>query len=138
MRAFGETTGRRGAQPRRWRGAKWLALFAILYQAVVPIYAMAALGGQSERIPVCTGSGIVWIALKDNGERGSPSTPPKVAVKLCPFCISMTMPFATPERVALPPRERPVLSARLVPAEPLLRALLIDRPQKTRAPPLSA
>lgn len=138
MSAFAEATGRRKTRAKRWRAARWLALFAILYQTIVPIYAMAAIGGQSRQIPVCTGSGIVWVALKDGGGTNVPSTPTKVAVKLCPFCFSMAMPFAAPERVALPLRRQPILSARLFPAETFLRAALADRPQKPRAPPLFA
>lgn len=92
---------------RRPRGglAAWLALAGMLWHAVVPVYAMAAMGEQNaERMAICTPDGLVWFDLDDKGQPVAPIQKPQ---KPCHFCLSQATPFAPAQGLAIANDSRP-------------------------------
>lgn len=77
----------------------WAALIGLLFQAVVPVYAMAAAALRNPGlIPICSTSGITWVALDDDGAPTTPAETPgeMPGDKPCHFCFSATAPYALP------------------------------------------
>lgn len=79
---------------RNWA---WLALVAMLCQALAPSFAVvaaaAAASPESGRIPVCTPHGLIWVSLDANGAPAKPQTP---ADRPCPFCLHKAAPPTLP------------------------------------------
>ncbi|MDH3595588.1 MAG: hypothetical protein OEM93_12140 [Rhodospirillales bacterium] len=115
------------------RLAAWLALAAMLWHAVVPVYAMAAMGDQdAERVPICTPDGLVWFDLDDEGQ---PVEPVQKSQKPCHFCLSQATPFAPAQFVAVANDSRPSEHLRYVPeGQPVLSNPSTKTPS-IRAPP---
>jgi Protein of unknown function (DUF2946) len=80
----------RARDRRNWA---WLALVAMLCQALAPSFAAvaasAAMSPESGRIPVCTPHGLIWVSLDANGAPAKPQTP---AERPCPFCLHKAAP----------------------------------------------
>ena len=88
---------------RRRQAVGRVAALALLFQLLVPSYAMAAITPPGEGlIPICTANGIIWISL--TGEE-VPSTPAPQLDKPCHFCFAKNAPLsltATPELLRYP------------------------------------
>lgn len=94
-------TARRHQRPcgnRARRLAAWTAALALLLNAVVPVYAMAAGNKAGDRIPVCTGSGIVVWAVADRAPDGTPDERTKQPAP-CPYCLVHASAFTPPAPV---------------------------------------
>ncbi len=99
-----QQTGAMSGGPRRRRPRQavlWAALIGMLFQAVVPVYAMAAAALRNPGlIPICSTSGITWVALDDGAPASPAETPGKMpGDKPCHFCFSATAPYALPAEV---------------------------------------
>lgn len=110
-----------------------LALVALLFQAVVPTYAMAAAQPDSETlVPICTSSGIIYVSLDEDGEPLPPDPP---AQKPCHFCLSKAAPLAIPQVIGM----ADCGTASELAAPPLDAELAVAKarigPQPIRAPP---
>ena len=96
--------GRRGAPERKAgrpgrprRIALRIALLGILFQAMVPNYAMAAAAARNPGLmPICSTTGIVWVQLDEEAPASAPAPAPveMPGDKPCHFCVSATKPYA--------------------------------------------
>ncbi len=115
------------------RPATWLAVLALLIQALLPIYGMAAaLNVGAERVPVCSGTGIVWLPV-DEGRTAPPSGP--AAVKVCPFCAVHCTAFVSPAAATVEVGTVAALRERTVPVADAPRRTVLPRNGLSRAPP---
>jgi len=81
----------RNRRARRCCG--WIAAVALLFQALLPAYAAAASVSQfpnsasppaaANLVAICTGAGVIWVALDDDGQ---PAAPRPAPAKPCHFC----------------------------------------------------
>jgi len=122
-------------QRKKWGLGKWLALYAMVCQAVVPIYFMALASSDDGRIPVCTGSGIVWIALDEPNDAGDPIKKDQLGAGFCPFCQAQSAPLAAPDAIALPIRAVVQWTDALRPGDNRPRITHAYDPPRIRAPP---
>lgn len=124
------------ARQRRRRLIGRVAALALLFQVLVPSYAMAALAPPGEGlIPICTASGIIWISLSGEEAPGTPAPQPD---KPCHFCFAKNGPLsfaAVPQLLDLPGAFESKISWRLVSAQAKPRH---EGPAGIRAPPASA
>ena len=129
----GEVTTPLLGQRPRGRFSAWLALAAMLWHAVVPVYAMAAMGDQdAERIPICTPDGLVWFDLDDQGQPVAPVQKPQ---KSCHFCLSQITPIAPSQGVVFATENRPSEHVGYVPEGQLALSNPSTKTPSIRAPP---
>jgi len=77
-----------------------LAMLALLLQALVPDYVVAAAEtDQADLIPICTGNEIIYIAVDEDGRLIPPKPSPK---KHCEYCLTQAEPLALlPQAISL-------------------------------------
>lgn len=84
----------------------WAAALSILFQALLPAYAAAA-GARpgpdaappsAERlVAICTGNGVIWVALDENGRPGTPKPAPAKPCHFCPcHATALVLPKSPP------------------------------------------
>lgn len=130
----------RRRQARRWCGRA--AALAILFQALLPAYAATAattpsldpaLSVAATRVAICTGNGVIWAALDDDGR---PVTPKPAPAKPCHFCPGHATILVSPKAPPLAYRARPTTAAPICRADAALRESVSLLPRPIRAPPI--
>ena len=112
----------------------FVAAVALLFQALVPTYAMAAVAPPGEgMIPICTADGIIWISL--TGEE-TPDRPTPQADKPCHFCFAKNAPMAPASAATLVPFARAIVELLGWAPVETLRENQQSGPAGIRAPPL--
>jgi len=129
--------------PRARRYATWAAAVAMLAQALLPTYAIAGgalpSAGQPVRdaanlVAICTGNGVIWVALDEDGR---PSDPKPAPAKPCHFCPCPATISVLPKSPPLDLRKWPLAapSPHRGAGEP--RQAVSRLPQPIRAPPVA-
>jgi hypothetical protein len=105
----------------------------MFWQAVVPVYAMAAIGARdAERIPICTPDGLVWFDLDDEGRPIEPNQEPQ---KPCHFCLSQATPIAPTQGIAFATDDRSSECVGNMPEGELVLSNPSSKAPSIRAPP---
>lgn len=126
---------------RRCRHIVVAAALVLALQLVLPAYVVAAAAGvPGARVPVCTGTGIVWLdpTKGPDAPQTAPGSAPAKAGIYCPLCVGHGAP-ATLSVVAPVPVPAAVVLPSIL---PLPVAAVLPRPapspHRSRAPPVSA
>ncbi len=125
---------------RRRRPAALAAALVLALQLVLPAYVVAAAAGvPGARVPVCTGTGIVWLdPTKGPGaSQTAPGSAPAKAGTYCPLCVGHGAPATLAVAAPVPLPAAVVLPAVL----PVPSVAVLPRPapshHRSRAPPAS-
>jgi hypothetical protein len=124
------------ARPLHRRFAAWLALLAVLWGALVPTLAQAAVSASSRQgwVEVCSASGVLWVrvdggAESPSGQSGSMAD----AAAHCPWCLMQGAAGLPPEPALSTTANAlgPVPAAAFTSARPAA----VWSPAQSRAPP---
>lgn len=123
-------------RPLHRRFAAWLALLAVLWGALVPTLAQAAVSASSRQgwVEVCSASGVLWVRV--DGGAASPTGQPGTmedASAHCPWCPMQGAAGLPPELALAVPvgAPGPVPTAVFTSARPAA----VWSPSQSRAPP---
>ena len=126
------TSGSRAGKPARRRAAPWIALFGILFQALVPNYVMAAAAARNPGlVPICSTTGIKWVSLDED----APAPVEMPGDKPCHFCVSATTPCALQAAASVRAAYGAGVAAVPPAKDDLDRSLARPGPRSIRAPP---